>query len=90
MELFLLWCWVVATVKYAKTKRLLCEYQDLCGYISWWWFGNLEVLYRHINLSGEFIDNLISEAKKYGRIFEFWIQISGVENCYGVTGFTKV
>ena len=65
--------------KMPKTKRLLCEYQEIYGYRSCWYFENLEV---SINLFEELSDDLVFEATKYCRIFEFWIQICDVENCY--------
>ena len=36
------------------------------------------------------VNNFVLEAKKYGRIFEFWIRNCGIENHYGVTGLTEV
>ena len=60
---------------------------DLCGCRSCWYFGKLEV---SIDLFEELSDDLVFEATKYCRIFEFLIQICDVDNCYWVTGLTKV
>ena len=57
------WLWGFVTDKYAKTNRLVREYQDLCGCRSWWQFGKLEVSYRRIDLFEQLFDNLVFKAE---------------------------